>query len=131
MGPLRNGLILAVLPGPAWAEVCDKIRPMWTPGTPATAWDEMLHLLASPISLALLAATALAVRFRSQWGALGVVVAWTVWTSLIAFADDDDAVQQLATAEGCIGPPTLFLGLITAICVATILYTVPRPSRPD
>lgn len=131
MGSLRRGVTLALLPTPALAEVCDKVRPMWEPGTQATAWGEMLALLSSPVSLLLLAATALAIRLRSQWGALGVVACWSVWTSMIAFFGAGDEVRQMALAEGCIGSPTLFLALIAAICVATILYTVPRPTRPD
>jgi hypothetical protein len=28
-------------------------------------------------------------------------------------------------AEGCVGSPALFIGIIAAICVGTIFYTAP------
>ena len=133
MGPVRRGLILALLPGTAWAEVCDKVRPFWTPGTPATAVDEALHLAASPLTLVLLVGTALAVRFRSAWGGLAVVCCWSALVGLIAFVPGffSSGVHQLGVQEGCIGSPALFIGVVAAICVATILYTAPNRRDPQ
>ena len=133
MGPLRRGLILALLPTPALAEVCDKERPFWTPGAPATAFDEMIALFSSPAALVLLALSVAVVLRRSQWGALALVVLWTMLSSVVAFnlIPDPTGIRELAIAEGCIGPPTLFLTAVTAICVAMILYTNPRPARGD
>ncbi len=132
MGPLRRGLIhaapvLAALPGPALAEVCDKIRPDWD-GTPVSGLQEALQLALTAPVLALLIATGAALRFRSQWGGLIVVVLWTGYASLLSFGD----LRTQAQAEGCAGSPTLFIGLVAAICVATILYTAPvKPGPPD
>ena len=131
MGPLRRGLTAApflLLPGAAVAEVCDKVRPLWAPGAPATAWDEFLGLIATPPSLVLLVLSALAVRFRHQWGALVVVVLWSAWVSLVALSAPDE-IRAAAIAEGCIGSPVLFIGVVAAICVAMILYTTPRQGR--
>ena len=124
MGPLRGGLILSLLTSPAIAEVCDKERPDWD-GTPATALSEAVTLFASPLGLALLVATAFAIRFRSVWGGLAVTVCWTAFVTFVVQYDPGD-LRQMAMAEGCIGEPTLFLGLAIAICVATILITAPR-----
>jgi len=130
MGSLRRGLILSLAtPTAALAEVCDKVRPLWQPGTPATAWDEMLALMGTPLSLALLLATAVAIRFRSQWGALAVLVLWTFWVSTIAFFGADDEINRQAIAEGCIGSPALFIGVVAAICIAMIIYTTPRQDK--
>lgn len=129
MGPLRRGLILACLPGAAWAEVCDKVRPQWTPGTEATAWTELIALMGTPPSLILLVLSALAVRFRHEWGALVVVLLWTGWISLVVFYGTDGDVQEMAVIEGCIGPPTLFIGAVAAICVSMILYVAPPFGR--
>ena len=130
MGPLRGGLILSLLPGAAWPEVCDKMRPGWDPGTQATAWSELIHLASSPAALVLFALTALVLRFRSQWGGLAIVVLWTLLISLPMFLDDG-GISAAGMAEGCIGSPTLFIALVAAICVATILYTAPRPRDGD
>jgi hypothetical protein len=118
-----------LLPAGAWAEVCDKVRPFWTPGTEATALNELIHLAASPASLLLLLLSALAIAFRSQWGGLLVVIFWTIWVSVILYVETGGEVRQIAVAEGCVGSPTLFIAAVTAICVAMILYTTPRPSR--
>ena len=42
-----------------------------------------------------------------------------------------DEARLEAVKEGCIGSPTLFIGVVAAICVAMILYTAPRAERAD
>lgn len=129
MGPLRRGLILALLPSAAQAEVCDKIRPLWTPGTDATAWGELIALMGTPPSLVLLLLSALALRFRHEWGALIVVVLWTGWASLVVFYGGDADIQAAALQEGCIGSPSLFIAAVAAISVAMIIYVAPPFGR--
>lgn len=122
MGPVRGGLILSLLPGAALAQVCSEQVPGWD-GTPVTAVGEALSLFASPGVLVLLGLTALAVRFKSQWGALVLVLIWTALVSFLTmFAPDARAV---AMAEGCVGSPALFIAVIAAICVGMIFYTAP------
>lgn len=124
MGPLRRGLMLALLPGAAAAEVCETTRPGWD-GTPVGPVQEAVFLFSTPFSLALILASLLAIRFRYQWGALAVVVLWTVVVTMVSMADPT-GVRDLAIAEGCAGSATLFIGLVAAICVGMILYTTPR-----
>ncbi len=57
-----------------------------------------------------------------------MVVGWTFWVSLISMADPT-GTREIARAEGCIGSPTLFIALVAAICVATILYTASLTRR--
>lgn len=123
-------MILSLLPGAAWAEVCDKERPNWVWGTEATAWTEMIGLFSSPFSLVLLIATAFVIRFRSSWGGLAITVLWTGLVSLLVFSEPDEVKLQ-AIKEGCIGSPTLFIAVVAAICVATILYTAPRTDKRE
>ena len=121
-------------PSLARADVCDKERPFWDPETgPATALDEALHFAASPLTIALLVATALAVRFKSAWGGLAVVCGWSGLVGLITFAPSMDlaSIRHAAIEEGCIGSPALFIALVAAISVATIIYTSPRSARDD
>jgi hypothetical protein len=127
MGPLRRGLILALLPGPALADVCASVRPNWIPGTPSTALTEAIALFGTVPSLGLILLTALALRFRSQWGGLTVVVLWAGWTSLVALTGD--AMMAQARLEGCVGSPVLFLSGVAAICAGTVLYTLPKSTR--
>lgn len=123
-----------LIPSLARAEVCGKERPFWDPATGrATALDEALHFAASPLTLILLVATALAIRFKSSWAGLAVVCGWSGFVGLITFGNNSDptGIHQIALQEGCIGSPALFIALVAAISVATIIYTSPRPARDD
>lgn len=120
--------VVMALPGAALAEVCATERPGWD-GAPASVLDEAINLAATLPSLVLILATALALRFRSAKGGLAVVVLWTAWVSVIAFVGNATPVRQAAIQEGCIASPALFIGLVAAICVATILYTAPSERR--
>lgn len=135
MGSLRRRLVLPVAtlafaPLPAWAEVCEKVRPDWIPGSDISVVSEAISLLSSPVSIILLLASALAIRLRAQWWALAVVVFWTIWVTIIS-ADDPAGIQKLAKAEGCIGSPSLFFAIVGAICVGMIIYTAPLRRSKD
>jgi hypothetical protein len=125
-------LAALLLPAPAAAEVCETLRPFWDPATgPATVWDETLHLAASPISVVLLVATLAAARFRSAWGGLAAICGWSAMVGFLVFgtSTDPESPRMLGMTEGCIGSPALFIGLVTAICLATFLYTAPSGAR--
>jgi hypothetical protein len=126
--PTLLTLALLLTPSAALAEVCDKIRPGWIPGTQATALSEAFHLFTTLPAILLLLCSVLVLRKRSQWGALAVVVLWSGMISLITFLDTP-FVSEAAKLEGCIGAPTLFIGAVAAICMAMILYTMPRETR--
>lgn len=131
--PLRKlacatALAVTLFPQAALAEVCDKVRPLWRRAEgPATALDEALHFAASPVSVVLLLATAIALRFRSPWGGLAAVCGWSALVFVIVFGDAQDptGITPMARAEGCIGSPALFIALVAAICVGTVVYTAP------
>lgn len=127
MGPLRGGLILSLLAGPALAEVCDKARPGWD-GAPVTALDEAMFLFTTPISLFLIAALATAVVFRHAMGAALVALLWGFYiTSLIL--PDQAGTDAAARAEGCAASPALYIALSGAICLAAVIYTARREKR--
>ena len=107
--------------------VCDRTNPGWT-GAPVTQWQELLLQLASPFALVLLVVTALAVRLRSANLVLGVVLGWTVFVSLTAMYDPSGEMAA-SVAAGCRARPTLFIAMVAAICIATVLYTNRRSTR--
>ena len=76
-----------------------------------------------------MAASAFAIRFRSQWGGLTVVVLWTIYASVMIMPNAMNLRAQ-ALAEGCVGSSTLFISIVTAICIAMILYTAPLRRGP-
>lgn len=120
----------ALLPGAAPAGVCDRVRPYWQPGSPATAWDELLGLMATPPSLALLLLSALVLRWRHSGGALAVTVLWSLWVSVAVFRGTADEIRQRAVAEGCIGSPALFILAVAALCAAMVLHANRTPRGP-
>ncbi len=97
-------------------------RPGWD-GAPVSALQEALFLASSPAALVLFAGTVLALRFKSQWGALAVVVGWTAFVTFLTMLAPTS--RKAALAEGCVGSPALFIGIIAAICVGMIFYTAP------
>lgn len=147
MGPFRGRLsqapanfikfaplaaIAALSPTGALANVCEQVRPFVGASEGGTAFTEAMSLMGTVPSLVLLLLSALAIRFRWQWVALGVVVLWSVWVSFIAMSSPSPIMEQ-AISEGCVGPPTLFIALVAAICGGMMLYTAPRkaPTNGD
>lgn len=129
MGPVRRGLTLAslaALPLPAWADACAAYRPGWD-GTRVTALEEALTLMMSPAALFLLITTALALRLRRQWLTLTLCVAWSGLVAVVTFIDLPGGTRQEALAQGCIGPPSIFIAIAGALCVALVLVTGPKP----
>lgn len=124
MGPLRRGLMLGLAPLPAWAEVCDKERPYWEPGTAPTAWSEALHFLLSPAGIFVALLFFLAVAIRTPWLLWFSVAASCL--SLLALAinpalPDPTGMRYFAVMEGCVGSSTLsvvFLLLIAGVAAS-------------
>ncbi|MEQ6249155.1 hypothetical protein ABMC89_09725 [Sulfitobacter sp. HNIBRBA3233] len=134
MGPLRTGLTAAATAllaatSAAAQDACAALRPGWSGDAPASVFDETLALMMTPLSLALLVASAAAIRFRHQWGALIVTLAWSFWISALVLLPPD-AARLAAAEQGCIGSPTLFIALVAAICTGMIVYTTGRQARP-
>ncbi|MEO0773577.1 MAG: hypothetical protein AAFZ04_10385 [Pseudomonadota bacterium] len=120
--------MLAILPGPAFAEACDKIRPGWDGGE-VGVMAEAVTLFSSPIALILLLCTALVFRFRSSWGALTVCLGWSFLITAVTFFDPTGGVRTQAITEGCVGSPWLFIAVAGGLSAAMIVYTG-RPAEP-
>jgi hypothetical protein len=100
------------------------MRPDWD-GTPVSAFGELVFLAQSPIVLILLLLTAVAVRFRSEWGGLAVVVGWSIATYLVTGWGSTSETQVAVMQEGCVGSPALFIAFAAALCIGVVLYTAP------
>ncbi|WP_135505948.1 hypothetical protein [Roseovarius aestuariivivens] len=116
---------LVLLPGPAFAQSCADLRPGWD-GAPVSALSEALLLFSTPLSLFLILATTLVLRFRSNWGALALAVGWSLQVWLVTFVLPSEA----ARAEGCIGSPALFILAAAALAIGAVIYTGP-PTKPN
>lgn len=130
--PVKRLLFLVAVglvgPSVAFAGVCATERPDWD-GAPVGALQEALLLAGALPSLALILVTALAVRFRNQWAGLAAVCGWSLLIYFLTFNGPIAATRNVAAAEGCVGSPTLFIAIVAAISVATILYTAPRAAK--
>ncbi|MEM6971323.1 MAG: hypothetical protein AAF577_00850 [Pseudomonadota bacterium] len=116
--PWLCAFALLLAASPALAEVCDKMRPAWSPvDGPVGHFGEVLFYAASPMGLAtlamLLALAALGSLRRAR-------VAWLVTTALLwlpvpyialgaSVLEDTAGVQKTARREGCFGNPLLLL----------------------
>lgn len=106
---------------------CAQIRPDWN-GNAVTALSEAITLAVSPFPLVLFALTLVVIFLRHQWGALVLVVSWSLYVSFLTMFDTTGTLAA-ARSEGCVGSPTLFIAVVAAICVAMIIYTAPREAR--
>ena len=120
MGPVRGRLIagLALLvPAPALAEVCDKLRPGWVAADGPVGWfGEMLFTFTSPPGLALLVLFGLAMWRGWRW-LLALVSLAAFALAFLLYIGSGAELAALAQAEGCIGAQNpgallcLFLGV--------------------
>ena len=119
MGSFRGRLIgaLAALPGPAFAEVCDKVRPEWSPTDgPVSALGEVKSLLLSPpgFFFALPLALALAATLRPRRWLLALCTGAALIVAGLLIGGDSE-IMAFARAEGCVGPPGLTYALLAAL----------------
>lgn len=106
------------------------MRPGWD-GTPVTPFDEFLFLLQSPMVLILIFASALAVRFRSEWGGVAVVVGWSLATFFVTGWSGTGGTMDAALQEGCVGSASIFITVAVAVGIGVVLYTAPRRARKE
>jgi len=123
MGSVRGRLsaLLAALPLPAWAEVCDKIRPDWdSAGGPVSAVAEMGYILASPVGLVLLGLVIVAMVWPRRWLAAVVALPLLALAGLLFLARGAE-VAALAMQEGCIGGIGPTVGLLVLLAAAVLV----------
>ena len=124
MGPVRARLIAALallvpvlIPAPALAEVCDKLRPGWEPGSAPVGWlGETLFIFTSPPGLLLLALFALAMWRGWRW-LLVIVTLAAVALAFLLYTGNGAEMAVAARIEGCIGSqsPAAALSLLLGV----------------
>ncbi len=129
MGPLRRGLILALLPAPAMADVCEQLRPMWSPdkGT-VNIWTEAAYVFANPMLFVMLLIVLMGSFYRHiAWQMAGIISASFVLllVSTRLWAKDPNGIWALGQAEGCIAPPIV----PTVFAAGVMLFALIRAVR--
>jgi len=101
---------------PAYAEVCDKVRPRWDPASGrVNQFKEAYFFFSSPIGLVLLAFIVVAFFFQKRWisfscSVLLVLVAALLvadWYWLSQTPEGIAAIHRSARHEGCVASPVV------------------------
>ena len=128
MGPLRRHLTAApalLLPGPAVAEVCEKIRPDWSATTGARGvLAETAYVLASLPALGCLSLLLLALIFPRLWLAIPASLLTLAFAALLLISRQSD-LAALAQTDGCLAsatPAALLLALAAILALARALH---------
>lgn len=111
--------IVLMSQGSAVAEVCDKVRPDWSPGDgPVTIWWELHDIFFLPGVPLMVAAVVLGLALNRRWMVWPAAFLGAVLAILsILYADGGHEVWQFAIREGCVHPQfeavrLIFFGLI-------------------
>jgi uncharacterized membrane protein len=122
MGSFRRQLIAYVLmASPAMAQVCESVRPGWTPADgPNTMITELVQFLVWGWGGLLIIALVLGLYFRKPI-VLNAVLLVTLIMSVPYIWPLDPANRSLAMTEGCVGAPTLVLVVLGLIWVAALI----------
>ena len=116
----------AVAPAfPAFAEVCDKVRPAWAPSDGAVGQlGETLFLstalVSTPVGWALACLLAASFCFRRAWIELLGAAAFLLVALAVAaewWLDDPTGINPAALAEGCRAAPVLPVALLSLLCL--------------
>lgn len=114
---------------PAWAEVCDKVRPHWDPASgPVSQVDDLLHFLTEPLGLGTIALVAISLAFRRAWLAIATTIVLIAVAALLFFdiANIVDDITHEARLEGCLTQPVLVPLILLGIGLIVIWW----PRRP-
>ncbi len=120
--------VLGLSTVPAAAEVCDKLRPDWSPddGPPGTTGD-LLAALGTPLGMLALAALglALAAIFATRRPLVLVATSFglPMAVAVLLHQTRDPAIDTLALQEGCLSSPDavqilLFVAMLVLVPVA-------------
>ncbi len=122
----RLGLcaFLVLSADPAFAEVCDKVRPDWhSSDGPVSQLQELYIFFSNPLGLLLISLCFLALLVKRTWVCTLVMLLLVAVAGLIAahWFWPIDGITREANLEGCIAPPfiTSLVMLVLAIVVGT------------
>lgn len=122
-------VVLMVLAGPAFAEVCDKVRPDWDPSNgPVNQFQELSFFFSGTPGLILVALCFLAFFIKRTWGSIVVALILVAVAILIA-ADwlwPLDGVTYGAHLEGCTANPLITRLMLVALIVMVAVFGKPR-----
>ena len=124
MWRLVFGAFLGLLAGPAFAEVCDKVRPKWSPSSgPVNQLQELYFFFSDPLGIILIALSLLALFIKRTWLSIFVSMVLVVTAGLLIenWYWPEDGVTHGAYLEGCTANP-LVTGIV--LLVSGVIVTL-------
>lgn len=118
------GCVFGFASSPAFAEVCDKVRPLWD-GDQVGQLEELFHMLASPAGVVIVVLLIAAVSLRRMWFSIPVALA-LFGLSAVIFLDWfwlGDGIAYAAYREGCMGGVHLTVACLILAAVTLVLWT--------
>ena len=122
-------LVCVITSTPAAGEVCDKVRPAWTPQDgPISQFDDLALFLFEPIGLIAIGLTVGALLLRSTWfSAVAIVILILIVALTVSTWSEADDVTRFAISEGCMTAPYLTTILLIAMAASILTLTWIKP----
>lgn len=124
-------LLCLIAATPAVAEVCDKVRPAWTPQDgPVGQFEDLVWFLSEPVGLLAMGLTAGALLLGSAWVSAITIVILMPMAALYLFTwlKPDDIIS-FAIDEGCMTAPVFPTIALIAMAASIVALTWVRPLR--
>jgi hypothetical protein len=122
-------LVCFITSTPAAGEVCDKVRPTWTPQDgPISQFDDLALFLFEPIGLTAIGLTLGALLLRSAWfSAVAIVILILIVALTVSTWSEADDELRFAISEGCMTAPYLTTILLIAMAASIVTLTRIKP----
>jgi acyl carrier protein len=125
-------IIALLVASPAFAEVCDKVRPTWKPSSGSiNQFEELYYFFTSPLGIGLLFLIAATYFVKRRWlsvlcGTLIVLTAALIAANWFWLGDD---IIYAAHQEGCRASPLVTIGVLALLSIWFFKYGRPRVTQ--
>ncbi len=123
------GTIALIAGSPAFAEVCDKVRPSWDPNSGSiNRFEELYFFFTSPLGVGLVFLIAVTLYLNHRRLSIlcaGVVLLTSVLTAAVWFWLGEDIIYE-AFEEGCRAEPYLTIGVLGLLSLWLFQHGRPR-----
>ena len=129
-GVILGALFAIAFPlSPAFAAVCETVRPNWTGGS-VSAVGELVHYIYDTPGLIVAAILAVVLLTRLRYTAIAGAAVTLGLAGMTVFQHfSPDVVGQAARAEGCVGSPWLVVVALTLSAMLMLVFARPRRER--
>lgn len=132
MKPILFTILMLLTASPAFAEVCDKVRPRWDPSSGSiNLFEELYFFFTSPFGIGLILLIAATLYFKKRWLSIScaaliflvAVLTTAGWFFL------SDGIIRAAHQEGCRASPLVTIGVLALLSIWLFHYGKPRVTQ--